>query len=290
MPHNVGLNVISTLDNTPDEYFHATLDAQILEVNPKPPAEFRDMRIDCASHFNFYSGDINPLQSSLKQWFLSLGNNLDRSTKLTKWVIDFRQNILVNTGQESAWLCLRATKPNSAFQIPRWHQDGMYFDLDRLKQGLPTNPQYKVVFTPKGPPTLFANPTDVQRKIIGDLKAARNFLLGNLKNPTERQRELASTLRLLASEDTHPSHPFLRYEKGFRQMLCELTGLKNLDIPNDCAVRYRVGQDYNAVYHSEPNMISDRLFLQILPGTQAQINELGQRFGQSRANLNVERA
>merc|ERR1711964_320506 len=134
----------------------------------------------------------------------------------------------------AGWLCMRATLPTDGVKLPRWHRDGRYYSRAS------SDAQYKVVFTLKGPTTLFANPTQLQRE----------------------QYE-----RLEESDDESSD------DMPFRKLVAVHVKLEPISLPTENPVKYRVGDQTHAVFHSEPDMNVPRLFLQILPGSKSNIAE-----------------
>merc|ERR1712098_99130 len=106
--------------------------------------------------------------------------------------------------------------------------------------------QYKVAFTLRGPPTLFAKLTPDQREEYYELRT-----------------------RITGME--------------FRKKLVEELNITPESYPRDHAVKYRVGSRQHAVFHSEPDENVPRIFLQILLGnSQENINQWGDRYPMSR--------
>jgi hypothetical protein len=237
----------------------SNLDANLVPVTPKLPAEFERLKIEEGSAFDHYSSDLEELRTRLVTYFTQLGNSAEMSQLFAEWVVKFHATTLKSTGNEAAWLCLRATRPMDNWKIPRWHQDGKYY------KG--TNAMYKVVFTIKGPSTLFANPTKEHREQINELQDAQNLLDGNLSDPTDRQKQLAEDMK--AAQKATPDN----FRMGFRKLMADRVQLEPLSVSSTEAVKYRVGDTERAVFHSEPDMTTDRLFLQMLLGTQNNINE-----------------
>merc|ERR1711964_104751 len=197
------------------------------------------------------------------------GNSAEMSQLFAAWVVKFYTTTLKSTGYEAAWLCLRATVPSENWKIPRWHGDGKFY------KG--TAASYKVVFTIKGPSTLFASPSKEQRRQIDDLRAAQMLHEGHLSDPTEHEKQLAEEIRTAEKEFGSPSKFHLvnpgGFQMGLRKLMADRVQLEPLSVPSTDAVKYRVGDQKHAVFHSEPNKNADRLFLQMLLGTRAQINE-----------------
>lgn len=143
------------------------------------------------------------------------------------------------------WLTIRIQdEPTREYDIPRWHQDGGYWDMG------PDEMPYKVGTTFTGPSTLFIEP------------AKQHLLTYNASY--ERQAE------------TNHDPEQLQIEK-----LWLAEQFKNVPVvqakPGELA-RWTVGGGDAAVLHSEPPMHGQRVFISVLPGTEAQIRQLCKRW------------
>ncbi len=79
--------------------------------------------------------------------------------------------IMVASGQETAWLCLRAFTPIDLYDLSRWHMDGYYFT--------PTNKEdlmYKFAVTLRGASTLFYPVSQVERNKVWKKTINREYM------------------------------------------------------------------------------------------------------------------
>lgn len=84
------------------------------------------------------------------------------------------QQVVKASNKDSAWVCVRASRPNANFDIPRWHIDGAYYGLN----GPYPYPGivFKFAATLKGNSTLLYNLTADQRDIFNAHWNDRHFL------------------------------------------------------------------------------------------------------------------
>lgn len=140
------------------------------------------------------------------------------------------------------WLTIRIWgKSTREFDVPRWHQDGYYWHPAE------DGKVYKIgaVFT--GSSTLFLEPTEHNFRTFND---GFNHLQG--ENDEGRELEMRTWLG-----------------EQFRDSVVVAQ-------PGELA-RWTVGGD-SAIIHSEPAITAPRIFISVLPGTEAQIKELAERW------------
>lgn len=197
-------------------------------------------------------------------------------------LLDFVNTLLTSSGLSHYFLTIRATRPNHDFDKPRWHTDEIVFSdgsdtaLPGTRLGLTlmrsktqslrcgmSGTDWKICATLLGPSTLFI-PQEHQELA---------------REQQKLQREAASTdhdcmsLRCVAcasSADIVRQRLATDFAKS-GQVTADLT---------ECTV-FRVGRDYGAI-HSEPNMSANtdgRIFINILPGTEAELKKLVERWG-----------
>lgn len=99
-----------------------------------------------ATYDNFGAGDV--LQDETAKFIESLGNTKEEAQLAARVVSRMLEQTLKDFGAESAWVAVRATLPNDDFDIPRWHQDGIFFESENGEQK-------KVAAVLKGASTLF---------------------------------------------------------------------------------------------------------------------------------------
>lgn len=119
-------------------------------------------------------GDLHLLKDELVTFFKTIGNNDQDVIAVAAEVISkTTQQVVSASNKESAWVCVRASRPNTDFDIPRWHMDGAYYGLN---SPYPCPLVFKFAVTLKGSPTLLYNLTHNQRDIFNARWDDRKFL------------------------------------------------------------------------------------------------------------------
>ncbi len=180
-------------------------------------------------------GELEKLELELATFFASLGNNAVAAEKAAQRVVAFVNEVVKTSGQESAWVVLRASEPRPDFKIPRWHTDGNYYKP--YGQNVP-----KCVLTLKGPQTLFYPATLVEE----------GELLERLRK-TQDQFDLKFRAEVASLFDK---------SKILSPVAAE-------------GAVFNVGLNENGGVHSEPDINQQRLFLALVLGSNQQIVELG---------------
>lgn len=132
-------------------------------------------------------GDLHLLKEELPNFLKSIGNdNPDVISIVAEVISRTTQNVTSASNKDSAWVCVRASRPNADFDIPRWHMDGAYYGLNGLYPS--PEPVFKFAATLKGSPTLLYNLTRDQRDIFNARWDDRQFLsdfldLSNAETP-----------------------------------------------------------------------------------------------------------
>ncbi|MCE2716213.1 MAG: hypothetical protein ACK4V2_04255 [Pseudomonadota bacterium] len=195
---------------------------------------------DCYDNY----GDLSKLVVDLTIYFESLGNDYDSSHKVAISIHKIVERIVKDLEIESFWLTMRLPNKSDMYNIPRWHTDGYYYPP--YKGRVP-----KVVFTLKGPTTLFYSASSDDRKVYDEIFYRRvedqnDYYYGNT---IEGRNDL---VKIINNSNVH--QPLLQ------------TGTV-----------YIVGDKTSAAIHSEPTIHEDRIFISIVPGSKKQIQELRSR-------------
>ena len=122
---------------------------------------YSDEEIYCMNNFNIitpsnfeYFGNVK--LKNLRTFLNTIGANSSKDVTILHNVI---QNMVYNVakgyGKKAVWVSIRVSLPNNGFDIPRWHNDGKFFDV--IKIGC-NEKQSKFITTLKGPGTLLCNP------------------------------------------------------------------------------------------------------------------------------------
>ncbi|OJW52688.1 MAG: hypothetical protein BGO67_09505 [Alphaproteobacteria bacterium 41-28] len=193
----------------------------------------KSIKINLTEQYCNY-GNLKELNSGVNEFIKSLNSeNKTTAETVSQIIVRIVKGIIEASGQETAWVALRSFTPTSSYDVPRWHTDGYYYEP---YAGDP----YKFVITLKGAPTLFYKLPGDKRKEFYTLQRK-----GTERNDYNRQAIAAS---LGNSKETI-----------------------SVAQPHQGAV-FVVGSNHAAI-HSEPSIKEERLFLSILPGSNAQIKE-----------------
>ncbi|KAF2826632.1 hypothetical protein CC86DRAFT_244345, partial [Ophiobolus disseminans] len=211
----------------------------------------------------------NALPPSFHKWASLTVSHPDKLLDRLLPLLSFLQRFLLEAGIQHCWLTIRATKSTHEYDAPRWHVDDDFFAAgfgrlmrnagdsndDRNKRGM-----CKLATAILGPPTLFLEDNESALRILRTTKAHER---------TTHQHECTS-IRCLGCST---------YADSVRKSLA--TALENHAIVspqrNEFAV-FRLGDSDGAV-HSEPKCDVDRIFVNVVPGTEEELRALMIRWG-----------
>ncbi|KAF2125492.1 hypothetical protein P153DRAFT_370148 [Dothidotthia symphoricarpi CBS 119687] len=184
-------------------------------------------------------------------------------------LLTFLRTFLSEAGVHHYWLTVRATKPTTEYDKPRWHVDDDFFaptgsiDGDRVQEKKSrrekSEARWKVCTTLLGPSTLFLpSPTALPH-------------LRRVKSHQKKSREHPCTsVRCLGCADTGDV---------IRQTLAkDFTGEDVESHKYGEVAFFRLGDQKGAV-HSEPKCDVDRIFINVVPGTEEEMRALMARWG-----------
>lgn len=106
-------------------------------------AALQSLAITTVSDYECF-GHLEQMEDDVFKYLNSLGSNDPISMRiLARKITDITQQTVLGFHAETAWVVLRASKPHSLFDIPRWHTDGYFVEPYEGEQR-------KVVITLKG--------------------------------------------------------------------------------------------------------------------------------------------
>ncbi|CAF9941959.1 MAG: hypothetical protein HETSPECPRED_004487 [Heterodermia speciosa] len=156
---------------------------------------------------------------------------------------------------DCCWLDIRMTKPEDYFKIPRWHQDGNYFEHTTASTA---QPRSKWATTLLGPSTLFLD-LDFSDPELRDYV---NFENEGAEWRSSQSDDPDNSVNKKKVDD------YLRGKKGPKIVELELGQV----------VRFGYGQLESPV-HSEPDMSGgDRVFVSVMFGFEGEMRELSKRW------------
>jgi hypothetical protein len=179
------------------------------------------------------------------------------------------QIFLLEAGVSDYWLTIRATTPTNDYDTRRWHVDDDFFaqdfgrlirdkevgeDHEKVKRG------WKLATTLLGPPTLFLEDNEDALGILRETKA--------LERSTHQHA--CTSIRCLGCST---------YADSVRESLAESLQDHAITSPARGEMAFfRLGECEGAV-HSEPKCDVDRIFVNVVPGTEKQLSDLMRRWG-----------
>ncbi|MDB5491106.1 MAG: hypothetical protein JWO78_955 [Micavibrio sp.] len=204
------------------------------------PEAMTDMNALKVREISEYSnfGETNLLRNDIARFLESQGNAPDLSGRVADVLDQVAKDAISATHAEAAFFTLRGFTPIDEFNVPRWHTDGWFYEPTE------NTSQKKIALTLKGPKTLLNNLPDSLREVFH--KLLRSFQ----SDTTENRRTLE---KLVNPADTQ------------------------IPLPGQGTI-FTVGDIEHSAVHSEPPIDSERLFMSVVPGTRAQIEELRQRW------------
>lgn len=122
-----------------------------LGVEPKDLEYLQNIKVERNAFYDRF-GSLDEIENELPEFLEENVGICDSRAKsiITNTVSEVSRQVVEALGAETAWVTIRFTKPNNAFDLPRWHLDGAFY-----KPYDATNYKYAAVL--KGPGTLFAN-------------------------------------------------------------------------------------------------------------------------------------
>jgi hypothetical protein len=133
----------------------------------------QQLNITASGQYNRF-GNLHLLRDELPHF---LRKNCSNSEPLTQKIADIifqiASHVQKASNKETAWICVRVSTPNPAFDMPRWHQDGYYYSP---YAGF----AFKFAVALKGNPTLFYQLPQEMRELFHS-SSDREFLSTLLK-------------------------------------------------------------------------------------------------------------
>ncbi|KAF2403183.1 hypothetical protein EJ06DRAFT_459295, partial [Trichodelitschia bisporula] len=206
-----------------------------------------------------YTGPFLPptsLPSSFHTWHSQTisGSLLPTLTPLLHLISSF----LSSANLTHYCLTIRAARACDDFNTPRWHVDDQFFN----PSSTPTAKGYwKLCATLQGPGTLFLTNGAQARKTLKAVTAAAR---------KAAPRHTCSAVRCVACG--------LTSEAVRADLAWEMRGAEVRQSSLGEAVFFRIGGREGAV-HSEPPICGDRIFVNVVPGTERELRDLMGRWG-----------
>jgi hypothetical protein len=214
--------------------------------------------------------------------------------------LTYVHEFLSKNDQSHYWLTIRASKSTNEFDIPRWHTDDLFFPLP-----LPATTGTTLKRTRRFPFSNILIPNQKSRNRPTTLTTSSSktstppnwklttTLLGPgtlfIPTPSTPHARAAQKKAKQTARDKSPDHICLSIRcigcataaESVRATLATQLGREDGGIvqaaPGEC-VFFRVGEEEGAV-HSEPMSHSDRIFVNVVPGSEEDLRALMGRWG-----------
>jgi hypothetical protein len=181
-------------------------------------------------------------------------------------LLSWLQTFLSEANIHNYWLTIRCTAPTHEYDTPRWHTDENFFAYDSEAPGLgfaqtSTQRYWKLCTTFLGPSTLFLKRNETALKVLRETKQSEKEKMGN---------HTCTSIRCVGCSS---------YADSVRESLAHSLQDVELETPALGEVAFfRIGQQEGAV-HSEPRCDTDRIFINVIPGTQEDLRDLMAKWG-----------
>lgn len=130
------------------------------------------LQVNSNNSYDHY-GNFGSLNDEISAFIEALGNTHDLSDSISQIITKLVEESLQGSGQQFAWVTLRASTATHEFDLPRWHADGGFYNSD-------TN-QYKIAMALEGHGTLFYDLPEDMREWFNDTydEAIENIMINN---------------------------------------------------------------------------------------------------------------
>ncbi|KAF3037731.1 hypothetical protein E8E11_005637 [Didymella keratinophila] len=211
------------------------------------------------------------LPSSLHTWSNAAISSAPALYQRLLPLLSFLHTFLSAAGVQHYWLTLRATLPTPEYDTPRWHVDDSFSTL-LSRYGTDGSPDaaaeqsrtsgWKLCTTLLGPSTLFL-PLHLNAAALSTLRSVK-------ETEAAKRSHICTSIRCAGCFDTGAA---------VRSTLSDLFA-DELVVQADLGevTFFRTGEAQGAV-HSEPRCDADRVFVNVVPGTEEELRALMGRFG-----------
>ncbi|KAF2437066.1 hypothetical protein EJ08DRAFT_11967 [Tothia fuscella] len=176
--------------------------------------------------------------------------------------LTFAHEIVESFGLSNYWLSIRATKSTTEFDVPQWHTDDDFFSSNSDSQSGTLRTQCKILTTLLGPGTLLIQDGAKARAIQRKIK--------HLHGGPGHDHSCSSFFRCTSCMLT---------TKIIQQKLNPaLERLETTQAMAGQCVLIKTGEQYGTI-HSTPPIPCDRVFVNIIPGTEHELRTLTAKYG-----------
>jgi hypothetical protein len=236
-------NITTTLNKSdiPYQIFH-------IDYTTKEKNTLKKFKVEKSRAHSYCSTDKKP---EIKEFLESIGDNDKKDIDIiTKIVYKLIKTVLTGYKKTHYWIAIRCSTPTNAYDIPRWHKDGPYYEGQE-------NPS-KFVTVLKGPGTLLKDMTPENKEAYDKIYLEKRELVKNIPVKYEENRE--EYLKELVKIDESLK---LRYVEALKDS--ETKQINN----NEGLIFFA-----KEAMHSEPKIDRERIFISILPMDEENIKNV----------------
>ncbi|KAF4464115.1 hypothetical protein FALBO_9056 [Fusarium albosuccineum] len=206
-----------------------------------------------ASTFNYYGLVDDSLTMEASKFLAQLTDGAEVEMEPTiKTFLRTTQSDCNGYAEEkrACWLTIRLTKRSTAFEVPRWHQDGSMYSYDEGREEVVRS---KYALTLLGPPTLILHP-DEHVYTTHREGLAQHWRWVDAHKPSEEEIDDAD-------------------HKLRQRFATEFKYAPSVQVGHGDVIRFSWGRDDSPV-HSEPDLVSDRVFMTVLYGSESELERM----------------
>lgn len=194
--------------------------------------------------------NLNSLPPSYHLWAEATING-DLTLQLIPF-LSFVHRFLAKAQVDHYWLTIRASRPTHDYDLPRWHTDRQFFD-----RGGECEVHWKLATTLVGPGTLFLSEGGKARAVQKKIRhCMRKTIMANHQCKAVRCLGCAGMQEVVRKRLAEKLANYKVFQPGV----------------GECSF-FRVG-DKNGAMHSEPPISCDRVFVNIVPGSELELRKL----------------
>ena len=223
-----------------------------------------------------YSGPLltpTHLPPSLHTWSSAAVSSSPALLQRLIPLLVFLEDFLPAAGVQHYWLTLRATTPTHEYDMPRWHVDDDFFSpvsrTENVRQESRKKAErkdkktgWKLCTSLLGPSTLFLSPS-ANADALQTLRSTQ-------KSEAAGRNHVCTSIRCAGCFDTG--------EAVRRSLATAFAGKDVVQAGYGEVAVFRIGGEEGAV-HSEPPCGVDRVFVNVVPGTEEGLRTLMGRYG-----------
>lgn len=232
-----------------------------IPYTPTSPSPSHPLTIHHPSTYTYAGPFLISLPTTFHAWTHRTFSSPSTLLSLLTPLLTFLSTFLPSLGLDSYCLSIRASKADSAYDVPRWHVDNDFFVSNWEDRGvrMRAESRWKLCTTLLGPGTIFPAASASALKVLRREKA----------HERKKHGHVCTSIRCLGCAT---------YAASLRNILIEKFAGWETRAPraNEVAV-FKIGA--HGAVHSEPKCTGDRVFVNVVPGTEEEVRGLMGRWG-----------